>query len=158
MSFTDEFDNITVVRSLLEKDNYSQLIKHHIQSYNEFMNNQIPSIVRQFNPLSIYHDYDEEKNNYKYEICINFDDVSYGKPQIHENDGSCQILYPHISRLRNISYSAPTTITMKVQVIKDPFNEKKIILEKRLENISIGKIPIMVKSEYCMLNNTKSIS
>jgi len=153
----EDFDNITVVKTLLEIGNYSQLIKHHIQSYDDFMDNKIPTIIKQFNPLSIYHDYNEENNIYNYEIRIEFGNIVYGKPAIHENDGSCQNLYPHLARLRNISYSAPTSISMNVKVIRDPFDEASLILEKRLENISIGKIPIMIKSKYCMLslNNSK---
>ena len=56
-----------------------------------------------------------------YEIKIEFGNVSYNKPYIHENDGSTKIMYPQDARLRNISYSLPVLVDMKVNIYKNPF-------------------------------------
>ena len=74
-----------IIKALLESDNKKYLIKHHIDSFNDFIENKIPCIITNSNPLSIYHDYDSELNNYKYEIAINFINVYYTKPHISEN-------------------------------------------------------------------------
>ena len=55
------------------------MVKHHLESYNDFVKNKIGIIVKQFNPLSIYHSYNEEENNYRYEIMIEFIDVHFNK-------------------------------------------------------------------------------
>jgi DNA-directed RNA polymerase II subunit RPB2 len=152
----DELDSWVVIESYLKENNWMTLIKHHLESYNDFMKNKIPLIVKQFNPLSIYHGYDEESNNYKFEIRIEFTEVHYTKPLIYENDGSTKIMYPQEARLRNISYSCPANVDMEVTLITEPFSENPIsTLKKELKNISIGKIPIMINSEFCTLyNNT----
>ena len=88
---------------------------------------------------------------------MEFTDSYFTKPMIYENDGSTKIMYPQEARLRNISYSMPINVDMIVTVIKDPQSEEPTItLKKALKNISIGKIPIMVKSEFCSLYNNPS--
>ena len=121
---TDELDHWTVIKSLLNENHWRSLVRHHLDSYNDFMKNKVPIIVKQFNPLSIYHDYDADKNIYNYEIKIEFGNVSYNKPYIHENDGSTKIMYPQDARLRNISYSLPVLVDMKVNIYKNPFDEE----------------------------------
>jgi len=156
-TFIDEFDSWTIIKSLINEDNWEHLVRHHLESYNDFMKNKIPIIIRQFNPLSIYHGYQEETNTYNYEIRIEFTDSYFTKPMIYENDGSTKIMYPQEARLRNISYSMPINVDMVVTVVKDPqSNEPTITLKKILKNISIGKIPIMVRSEFCSLHNNPS--
>ena len=69
-TFIDELDNWTVIKNLLTKDNYKNLIRHHIESFDNFIEIKIPLIIKQLNPLSIYHEYIEATNSYKYEIKI----------------------------------------------------------------------------------------
>ena len=155
-TFIDDFDSWTIIKSLINENNWQHLVKHHLESYNDFMKNKIPIIIKQFNPLSIFHSYDEELNTYNYEIRIEFTDSYFTKPMIYENDGSTKIMYPQEARLRNISYSAPINIDMVVTVIKNPLSDAKVTLKKELKNISIGKIPIMVRSEFCSLFDSTS--
>ena len=57
------------------------------------MKNKIPIIIKQFNPLSIFHGYDEDTNTYNYEIRVEFTDSYFTKPMIYENDGSTKLIY-----------------------------------------------------------------
>ena len=83
----DEFDYKTdtwvLIEEYLKQYNKKELIRHHIDSYNNFIDSKINEIVKQPNPLVIYHEYDEKKNCYNYEIKIEFNDVYYSKPLIH---------------------------------------------------------------------------
>ena len=151
----DDSQTWSVIKSLLKDSDQTHLIRHHIESYDDFIKNKIPTIVQQFNPLSIFHDYDEEKNVYHHEIKISFHNVQYNRPMIHENDGSTKLMFPQEARLRNISYSMPTTLDMSIEVMKSPDGENKSILKKEMKNVSIGKIPIMVGSEFCVLNENR---
>ena len=156
-TFIDDFDAWTVIKSLINENDWEHLVKHHLESYNDFMKNKIPIIIKQFNPLSIFHGYDEDTNTYNYEIRVEFTDSYFTKPMIYENDGSTKLMYPQEARLRNISYSMPINVDMIVTVVKDPQSEDPTItLKKALKNISIGKIPIMVRSEFCSLYNNPS--
>ena len=156
-TFIDDVDAWTVIKSLINENDWEHLVKHHLESYNDFMKNKIPIIIKQFNPLSIFHGYEEDTNTYNYEIRVEFTDSYFTKPMIYENDGSTKLMYPQEARLRNISYSMPINVDMIVTVVKDPQSEDPTItLKKALKNISIGKIPIMVKSEFCSLYNNPS--
>ena len=51
-------------------------------------------------------------------------------------------------RLRNLTYSSP----LYVDIIKTVIKEGEKPIEKKDEKIYIGKIPIMLRSTYCLLN------
>ena len=96
---TELIDPWTIVKSMLSQYDNKELIRHHIDSYNNFMEKKIPDIVKQNNPLIIYHDYVAESNTYNNEIKINFNDVYYTKPIIHENNGSTKLMTPNVKKL-----------------------------------------------------------
>ena len=145
-----------VIKSLIDQDDKTYLIKHHIESFNDFIESKIPIIISQQNPLSIFHEYNSETNKYKYEIVINFVNSRITKPYINENDGSTKPMYPADARLRNMSYSSSLFIDLEIIIWLNPMDEdKSLICKKGIKNINIGKIPIMVNSKYCLLKNNK---
>lgn len=151
--FNHEKDTWKVIDSYLRQSNNRLLIRHHLDSYDDFMDKKIESIVKQFNPLSIYNDYDADNNNYRSEINIEFGEIYFSSPLIHENNGSTKLMYPNDARLRNLTYSAPIAIDIKISLIDDPFGKKELLSSKYIKKVNIGKIPIMIKSKYCLLNN-----
>ena len=100
----------------------------------------------------IYHN-NEEKNSYNFEINISFDDVYFSVPMIHENNGSTSLMTPHQARLRNLTYSQPIYIDITIKIIENPMEEAKVVNIKKLQKINIGKVPLMIGSKYCVLNN-----
>mgnify|MGYP006082183855 CR=1 FL=1 len=154
MSKINKNDVWYIVKAMLDSDNKKYLIKHHIDSFNDFIENKIPCIITNSNPLSIYHDYNSESNSYTYEIVVNFINTYYTKPQISENDGSIKKMYPHDARIRNLNYTSKLYVDIEVIVWKNPTDENKTkISYKEIKGINIADIPIMVKSKYCMLND-----
>jgi len=131
------------------------LVKHQLDSFNDFMSNKIPDIISQVNPLVVYHEFLEEFNKYKYEIQIRFKDVSFTEPIITENDGSSNIMTPSLARLRNFTYASPLYINIEIRNIERYGEnlEKENVTYEVLKNINIGKIPIMLKSDYCVLKD-----
>ena len=154
--FNHDKDTWKVINSYLTQCNNRLLIRHHLDSYDDFMDKKIEAIVKQFNPLSIYNDYDVDNNNYRSEINIEFGNTYFSSPLIHENNGSTKLMYPSDARLRNLTYSAPICIDIKISLIDDPFNKKELVSTKTIKKVNIGKIPIMIKSKYCLLNNNTS--
>ena len=152
--FNYDVDTWEVIDSYFKDKN--ELVKHHIESYNDFIDNKIETITKQFNPLSIYNNYNEDENNYKYEIRIEFGKIYYQNPMIYENNGSTKIMFPNEARLRNLTYSMPLLIDIEITIIENPFDKEKmnIINTKSLKKINIGKIPLMVRSKFCMLTDT----
>ena len=157
MSKINQNDIWCIIKSMLDSDKKKYLIKHHIDSFNDFIDNKIPNTILKVSPLSIFHDYDPAMNHYKYEISINFINSYYTKPYISENDGSVKPLFPYDARMRNFTYSSTLYVDIEISVWKNPTQEDRTKLSfKEIKGINIGEIPIMVKSRFCLLNTTSS--
>jgi DNA-directed RNA polymerase II subunit RPB2 len=143
-------------------DNKYFLTNHQIESFNDFISSKIPLTIKQFNPLQIYKEKDSKTGDYKYEINIYFggydgDQINISKPIIYDKNNANPIkqMFPNEARLRNLNYSSSINCNIDIDFfIKDSGTKTKI--SKRLENINIGKIPIMLHSNYCILNNQPS--
>lgn len=61
-----------------------------------------------------------------------------------ENSANKAVIYPSECRIRGITYQAPLYATFCRKIDNEP--EEKI-------NISLGDIPVMVRSQYCNLAN-----
>ena len=145
-----------IIESYFRNSHLRQLIRHQIESYNYFVNNQLPNTIEMFNPLHIVseHDYIKELNLYRLEIVINFKNLSIHRPQIYENNGVTKIMFPQEARLRNFTYASAMTIDLDIEyiIINGENYTNKSILKNQLKNIHIGKLPIMLKSDICILN------
>jgi len=150
--FNYDIDTWKVIESYLKEDNYKNLIRHHIDSYNEFTDSKIEQIVKQSNPLVIFNNYDEINNSYKYEINVNFGNIYFNKPVIFENNGSTKLMYPQDARLRNLTYSSQLLIDINIEIYSNENGEKKMLNSKELKKVNIGKIPMMIGSKYCNSN------
>jgi DNA-directed RNA polymerase II subunit RPB2 len=143
------------------RDKYlERLVRHQIESYNHFVNYQMQRTIQMFNPVVIHseNDYVPEKQKYFLEIMIQFDNLKIYPPQIHENNGATKIMLPQEARLRNFTYSSNMTLDLNIKYIicdtEDMMTPK--IIEKVLPKINIGKMPIMLKSDICVLKSQKS--
>ena len=152
----------TLIESYFKHKHLKQLVKHQLESYNYFVNNQIQQTIEMFNPLVIAseHDYIKELNLYRLEIEIIFENFSIYRPQIYENNGSTKIMFPQEARLRNFSYSSAMTIDLIIKyVIRNGENYKNVLnYQKKIKNVHIGKLPIMLKSDLCVLNQYKHLN
>lgn len=149
-----------ILKSYFNQNNGKILIRHQIDSYNDFIRDKIPAIISQANPLIVYHEYNEKLNKYKYEIQVRFQEVCFTDPVITENDGSSCAMTPEQARLRNFTYSAPLFLNVEVTSLERTGDNLQNILKHKntLKNINIGKIPIMLKSDFCILNDRNSLN
>lgn len=150
-----EFEKYTwdVIRSYFEESQSKCLIKHQIESYNDFVLNKLEQIIEGFNDLQIFHKYIPEIEDFKYTIYINISNPVMTRPMIYEKDGSTQLMTPTDARQRNFSYSANVYVQMKIHIKWYDNEHKKEECKKIMQNVNIGKIPIMVGSNYCILEN-----
>ena len=143
-----------IVDSYFKQLNSHQIVRHQVESFNDFMGNKIPIIVQQYNPINIFNDYNVESGKYKYEVKVSFSNVHYSKPLIHENNGSTQPMYPSEARLRNFTYASPFYVDVDIDILVRKGKNLNTVenYSKKLEHISLGKIPIMLQSKFCLLN------
>ena len=125
------------------------LVKHQIDSYEEYIEKILPNIISNYFPITVNFDSDKIK-----QIVLDVIDIKIGEPFTTENNGCSKILTPDIARLRNYSYMSPITVTFKSTVtIRD--NDTFIKLQdKIIENIIIGYVPIVLRSKYCVMNKS----
>jgi DNA-directed RNA polymerase II subunit RPB2 len=154
-------DPWTVIESYFKDQHLDRLVRHQLESYNNFVGYQIIKTIEMFNPVHIKseEDYDEKSGRYSLEIFITFENFHIYRPQIHENNGAIKLMFPQEARLRNFTYASAMTIDINIKyIIRDGENLDNVkTLYKTLPKIHIGKLPIMLKSNICVLNQYKYV-
>ena len=151
-----------VINSHFRGKHLRQLVCHQIESYNDFVNFQIQKTISMFNPVHVCSEDDlvKEVGKYRLEMFITFEKFSIYRPQIHENNGATKIMFPQEARLRNFTYASIMSVDVNIKYIvrSGETLESEQIFYKVLPNIQIGKLPIMLKSSICVLEQYKHIS
>ena len=144
-----------IIESYFKNHHLERLVRHQTESYNHFINHQIEKTIEMFNPVTIHSEHDKDPNTglYSLEMIITFKKFKIHRPQIHENNGATKIMYPQEARLRNFTYSSAMTLDIYIKIIKRTGEnlEKMETLHQVLPRIHIGKMPIMLKSDICVL-------
>jgi DNA-directed RNA polymerase II subunit RPB2 len=128
--------------------NPKQLLRHQIDSYNEFVRKGIVEIVRQFSPIQV----SGEGKTY----LMHLGGLSISRAQIQEHNGIVKPLYPAEARIRNITYASPLymDINQEIRYHGSDGVADKIEQLPKISNVLIGKLPIMVQSDFCLLNES----
>jgi len=137
------------------KDNPNSLVSHHLESFNDFFKYGINRIFRENNPIRfIEREEDENKGNRN--ECLLYlggkdgSKIYYGKPVIYD-DNNAHYMFPNDARLRNMTYGITIHYDVEVDYIyytDDERKEHSTILSK----IYLGRFPIMLQSDLCILN------
>jgi DNA-directed RNA polymerase II subunit RPB2 len=151
-------DNITdgiwkVVDEYFKPSKGSQLIKHQIESFNDFILRKVGQIIEGFNPIEINHNYVPETDTFKHIISIHVENPTFVKPLIYEKDGSTKNMTPNDARLRNFTYSSAMSVNLIITTKSMGEDGEYFVETKKINNVSLGKLPIMVRSNYCILKN-----
>ena len=145
-----------ILESYFEGQHLARCVRHQIESYNFFVTNQIQGTIDMFNPVTIRseHDYIPEFKKYSLELILSFDNFHLYRPSIHENNGATKLMFPQEARLRNFTYASAMTLDLNIKIIKRHGKELEMTetIHKKIPKIHIGKMPIMLKSTICVLN------
>ena len=191
------------------QDNPQALVRHHIDSYNQFFEKEFSQILKEMNPLKLDVDYDHNLQEFRSKcyMYIGGKDgtrVDYGKPTIHDANNN-HYMYPNECRLRNMSYAVTVHYDVEIEYTRilrdneaptkldngyavfDMFDDEKDESETKednplkknytpsefaslredvnanmlgnkqtvkmlLEKIYMGKFPIMLQSNMCILH------
>jgi len=122
-----------IINDILTRDGVAN---QHLTSFDEFLKKGLQEIIDEINHIDI------ENAEYPYKIQLGR--IQFKQPRMMELDGSVTHITPAEARMRNVSYIAP--LMLEANVIEDGKT-----LETRF--IHIGDIPVMVKSDACILRN-----
>ncbi|KAI9842564.1 MAG: DNA-dependent RNA polymerase II [Sclerophora amabilis] len=157
------------------------LVSQQLDSFDEFVSTTMQELVEENSQLILDQNAppsDEEDPIALRRYEIKFGTVLLSRPAMTEGDGSTSVMLPQEARLRNLTYSSPLylEILKKVTVARerpvevsddegaevDVQKERGTMLEWENEGeqdeqepikVYIGKLPIMLKSKYCILKD-----
>lgn len=133
------------------------LVRHQVDSMNEFLDKKLYQIIQGFNSIQVCHNFNQDIGDFTYKIYVNVLQPSLAKPIFTAQDGSQVLMTPHLARMNNLTYAA--NLYVDVHVITDTINENGVTERKEatIPGVCIGKIPIMVRSKACVLTQMPSI-
>ena len=133
------------------------LVSQQIGSFNQFVGNNIKEIVDENKVLKIEMDISYKRNAEPITYELNFGDVKIAaNPQILEsNEKINKQLFPNEARVRNLDYLSDLSVEAFLKEKKGEDSDERILGKK--QTYPIGKIPIMIRSKYCSLNNKTDI-
>ena len=131
-----------------------QLLKHQLDSFNDFVSRKLEQIIEGFNTVDVCNTFLPEHGCYLYMLSLSLHNPTLSRPLIHEKDGSTKGMLPNDARLRNLTYAAPLMIDLNVtaKVFMPDLGTYKCDT-KRINAVNLGRIPIMVHSRYCTLGS-----
>jgi DNA-directed RNA polymerase II subunit RPB2 len=115
------------------RDNPQCLVRHHIDSFNDFFKHDIFRIVKEMNPIRIVSKIDETTGEYLAECNLYIggkegDRLYFAKPTIFDDttgDTPPHYMYPNEARLRNMTYAMTIHYDVIVEV-KNVLNADEI--------------------------------
>ncbi|CAF0906522.1 unnamed protein product [Brachionus calyciflorus] len=135
--------------------NEKGLVRQQLDSFDDFIQISIQRIIEETPEIELQaesqHTSDDSDNAPKY--YLKFEQVYLSKPTHWEkNDVRNEKFGPNEARLRNLTYAAPLCVDITERVVKyaGKSSSENSILHKQ---VPIGKIPIMLKSHYCLLHD-----
>lgn len=158
-SFVEE--PFQIIESYFAGHKHARLVRHQIESFDYFIQEQMPRTIQMFNPVVIHseHDFVAEKGRYLLEVVITFDNLKLYAPQIHENNGATKLMLPMEAKIRNFTYASAMKLDVHVEyIIRDTESMDSVrTIQKTFPKISIGNMPIMIKSALCVLSQHKHV-
>lgn len=123
-------------------DSSFPLIQHHVDSFNDMLDKNIPTFVRVSNPFEL-----QLRDNRMIRVYIGGKDgskIRYQSPK--EDDGSA--IVPHTCRLDNRTYAFSMYGTIDFEYLF-PDGTSTI---KSFDDVLIGNMPLMLRSKQCYLS------
>jgi len=137
--------------------------RHHIDSYDQFLQEDMMNIIRSQNPVVILKDLlDEKTNTYKYRVEVyvggeSGTEIEMGTPTLyHQLQEEVRLLFPNEARLRNLTYASTVYANLVVKIQYITATREVIDLSPPPETFArwpLFRIPIMLHSRYCILHN-----
>lgn len=149
-------------------DQHNPMVMHHVSSYNQFIEQDIPAIIKSHNPILLKKNPNElralaERDIYMYEaeIYIGGQDgnqIFIGTPTVVLDGGQdVRVLLPNEARLRNLTYAVEIKVTIQVKLrLRLTEAQQRKIAEPTEHLIEIPdfvlcRLPLMLQSKHCVL-------
>jgi DNA-directed RNA polymerase II subunit RPB2 len=137
------------------KDNPNCLVAHHLESFNDFFKSGIKRIFHENNPIRFIEREDQSDSGKRNECLLYLggkqgNQIYYGKPVIYD-DNNAHYMFPNDARLRNMTYGITIHYDVEVDFLYYIGDEKKTH-NMTIHKVYLGRFPIMLQSDLCILN------
>ena len=122
-----------LLKSFAEDEGF---VKFQIESFNDFIDNRIPKIIKQIKEIK-----PEVPDLGEFKIKLG--KFKLDLPSVKEADGSIRNILPLEARMRNLTYAAPMYVEM-TPILNG--------IESETIWVNFGDLPIMLKSKVCPLS------
>ena len=140
-------DSWKVIRAYFKQHG---LVSQQIGSFNQFVGRNIQEIIDENKTIIIdpdinYGNKADVQDHTVYELNFNQSHIA-ANPQFLEGNGTIlKKIFPNDARVRNLDYLSELSLDVTWKEV----NKNEVLYP----NLNIGKIPIMVRSKYCSLND-----
>ena len=126
-------------------------MRQQLDSFDEFIQMNVQRIVEDSPAIELQGEAQHQDGQVEKPAkhIIKFDQIYLSKPTHWEKDGAPCPMMPNEARLRNLTYCSPLYVDITKTI--DPQNGEEPTETKHGKTF-IGKIPIMLRSTYCLLN------
>ncbi|ODV95053.1 hypothetical protein PACTADRAFT_50877 [Pachysolen tannophilus NRRL Y-2460] len=158
----------TVISSFFQEKG---LVSQQLDSFDEFISTTIQDLVLEDSTLILeqpaQHTTADDNINRRYEI--QFGKTYLTTPTMTESDGTAHAMFPQEARLRNLTYSATLQVEMSKRILiniddnegpstgetvwQPETDENGKVVEEPIEQINLGRVPIMLRSKFCLLRD-----
>ena len=129
------------------ENNPQSLVRHHVESYNDFFKTGIFQIFREKNPITINSVYDESIEDFRHQCIMYFggkdgSKIYFGKPviydgQSHASDSvdNAHYMFPNEARLRNMTYGMTVHYDIEIEFIDilEPGEKPSVVLPEMVD-------------------------
>lgn len=141
------------------------LTRHHIDSYEHFIFNELPRLIHGMNPITILKYIDPtkpEQGSYKIEIYIGGKvesptdlNIEFGSPIVTLDGGkTVRRMFPNEARLRGLTYASQIRTNIDILIthtVKVGDEYKTDVTPINYTNYPLIKLPILLRSKLCSL-------
>jgi DNA-directed RNA polymerase II subunit RPB2 len=149
--------------------------KHHIDSFHTMFGTNIPNTIRSFNPITMLKQDTNKNETFRVEVWIGspYDadrmnrrerekdiagerdrGIYVDRPTRLDENGESVLMTPQHARLRNLTYATKLYADITVKYFAE--GKKEPIGTKTFPYTILGRIPIMLHSDQCILHNQGS--
>ena len=150
----EDADTWRMVALMFGRDPPMTLARHQHDSFADFIQTKIRSIMDGFNPIELHHGWNEERDDYEVKMTASVVNMSLQRPTTVEIDGSTHAMTPTEARRRGFTYASGmfADIEIKASTLSGQAGSDLRYVHdvKTLTSVSMGRIPIMVRSDYCL--------
>lgn len=144
---TESFD---IIKSYIDDEPHF-VVKHHLDSYNDFMFGRIPNTIKSMNPFRVLKTNDNTVIDIKvYMGGVSGKGIYLDKPIMNYNSKP-HVMLPNEARLRNLSYVTNLYVDIDVVYQTNKNDNEPDVIKKTFQRVFIGAIPIMMHSKLCTL-------